>query len=269
MVMETIGGETDARYQVQLEVFEGPLDLLLTLIEREELDITFVSLARVTSQYLQYIRRLDQLKPDAVADFVVVAAKLIYIKSLTLLPRPPAPDEEGEEEEDVGDDLLRQLREYRRFRDAAQFLGDRWDAGLHSYIRLVPPAQPDTVQFRLEGVSLDDLLQAAREALDAHPPSPPVSDVVAPLLVTVGEQMDLIRGRLKESQRIRFRALLQNARDRTEVIVTLMATLEMVKQLEAMLSQPEPFGEIWIEKDEAGPLPSQSSSAKPMTDDIG
>jgi segregation and condensation protein A len=101
-------------YQVTLPVFEGPLDLLLHLIERQELDITAISLAQVTNQYLEYLGRVSERNPGNLADFLVVAAKLLLIKSRVLLPQPPVPL--APEEEDVGDDLVRQLMEYKRFK---------------------------------------------------------------------------------------------------------------------------------------------------------
>lgn len=234
-------------YQVRLDVFEGPLDLLLTLIEREELDITVVSLAKVTGQYLEYIRHLEDIRPEMLAEFLVVAAKLLYIKSLALLPRPEPAEGEEEEEEDVGQDLVRQLHEYRRYRAAAQVLDERLRAGLRAYVRIAPPPAVEPSSLRVEGVALEDLLRAAREALAVAPPAPDVSEVVSPLVVTVEERMVLIRSRLQESPRIAFRSLLQQGQSREEIIVTLLAVLEMARRFEIALCQDEPFGEIWIE----------------------
>ncbi|NLE77946.1 MAG: segregation/condensation protein A [Chloroflexi bacterium] len=245
-------------YKVKLEVFEGPMDLLLTLIERQELDITLVSLAKVTSQYLEYIRQLEEIHPEALADFLVVAAKLIYIKSVALLPRPPQPDEE-DEEEDVGEDLLRQLREYRRFREAAQALAERLDQGLHAYVRVAPPPKIETTAFRLEGISLEDLLRAARTAMELAPPAPPVSEVVSAVQVTVDGQRALIRQHLADDRCVAFSRLLRKARTRTAIIVTLLAMLEMIKQREIAVRQEEMFGEIWIEAE----LPAAASAPGP------
>src|SRR5450759_3239978 len=114
-------------FQIKLPDFEGPLDLLLYLIEREELDITKVSLAMVTGTYLEYIHLLVKLQVDQIADFLVMAAKLLLLKSQALLPRPPATMPEGEE--DVGDDLVKQLLLYKQYKEVAQTLGDREAAG--------------------------------------------------------------------------------------------------------------------------------------------
>ena len=114
-----LGEQDEPGYQVALPVFEGPLDLLLHLIERQELDITAISLAQVTNQYLEYLAGASERDPDNLADFLVVAAKLLLIKSRVLLPQPPAPP--AAEEEDLGDDLVRQLVEYKRFKEAARW----------------------------------------------------------------------------------------------------------------------------------------------------
>ena len=119
-------------YQVQLDVFTGPLDLLLHLIEQQELDITAVSLAQVTDQYLVYITSSHQIAPDELTEFVTIAARLLLLKSQVLLPRP---EQKAEEEQDVGDDLVRQLYEYKRFKQIAQLLEQRDEQGLHAYAR--------------------------------------------------------------------------------------------------------------------------------------
>ncbi len=123
-------------YTVQLPVFEGPLDLLLHLIERAELDITRVALAQVTDQFLGYLRAMQDRRMDLAASFVVVAARLLQIKSEALLPRPP---EREAGEEDPGDALARQLRLYKQFKDVAMLLHQREEAGLRTFLRLAPP----------------------------------------------------------------------------------------------------------------------------------
>src|SRR5512137_283080 len=107
----------DETYQVRLPVFEGPLDLLLQLIERERLDISVVSIAAVTEQFLIYVRQIEDIQPDTLADFLVMAARLVWIKSRILLPQPARPDDD--EEEDPAEALARQLKEYKRFKEAA------------------------------------------------------------------------------------------------------------------------------------------------------
>ncbi len=231
-------------YQVKLPIFQGPLDLLLHLIEREEMDITTVSLAQVTDQYLEYIGLLEELNAGALADFLVIAAKLLLIKSEMLLPRPPGvPAEEGGE--DVGDELARRLIEYRKFKEAALELRQREEMGLRAYVRVAPLPKLER-SLDLEGVSLADLLEAVRRALDVRPPTSSVSEVVAPFTITVAEKMALIEERLKRQRRVSFNRLLDRAASRLEIIVTFMAVLELIKLNGVVVRQERLFGEIII-----------------------
>jgi segregation and condensation protein A len=234
-----------AAYQVTLPVFEGPLDLLLHLIERQELDITEVSLAQVANQYLEHLARIEERDPDRLADFLVVAAKLLLIKSRALLPQPAVPPEL--EEGDVGDDLVRQLIEYKKFREAARWLGTMEEEGLRSYVR-VGGHPPVDRTVDLGDVSLSDLLEAVREALAVKPPMPSVNGAVPPISITIEEQMQVIEHKTSRGRRVSFYRLLEDATNRIEVIVTLLALLEMVKQLRVTMRQDRQFGDIWIEQ---------------------
>ena len=231
-------------YEVRLAIFEGPLDLLLHLIKREELDITKISLAQVTDQYLEYISLLEELTAEILADFLVIAAKLLLIKSEMLLPRPPGTP--GEEEEDVGDELARQLIEYKKFKEAALELREREEIGFRAYVRLAPLPKLERSLLDLEDVSLADLVEAVRLALNVRPPAPSVSEVVAPFTITVAEKMALIEERLTRQRRVSFNHLLAQATSRLEVIVTLQAVLELIKLKGIIVQQERPFGEIVI-----------------------
>ena len=231
-------------FQVKLPDFEGPLDLLLYLIEREELDITKVSLAIVTGTYLEYIHLLGKLQVDQVADFLVIAAKLLLIKSQALLPRPPSIAPEGEE--DVGDDLVRQLLLYKQYKQVAQTLAEREAAGLHTYVRLAPPPKIDA-KLDLAGISIDDLLLAVRAALDVEKPAPAVGTVVKPFTLTIRDQMGLIERTLQHRPQISFKRMLADARDRVEIIVTFLAVLELLRRRKIQVLQDQIFGDIVIE----------------------
>ncbi len=240
-------------YQVKLTVFQGPLELLLHLIQREELDITKVSLAQVTDQYLEYIGLLEELTAEILADFLVVAAKLLLIKSQFLLPRPPTAPGEEEGEEDIGDELARQLIEYKRFKDAALELKQREEMGLRAYVRVAPPPKleklPGWAQGRpldLEDVSLADLVEAVRRAMDVRPALPSVSGVVTPFTITVAEKMAIIEERLKSHHQVSFNHLLDQATSRLEIIVTLLAVLELIKLRRIGVRQEHLFGEVVI-----------------------
>jgi len=229
-------------YRVHLGVFKGPLGLLLHLIEREELDITRVSLARVTGQYLEYLAAMEELRVDDLADFVVVAARLVLIKSQALLPRPPAPPPEAEE--DAGDALIRQLLIYKQFKQSAQHLQERH--GQRSYVRLASPPRVEARIEHLEPVSLGELLAAARRAMQARPPAPPVDGVVTPFSITIGDQIHLITHTLTRQTQISFTRLLTETYSRQEVSITLLAVLELIKQYKVQARQEQMFGEIVI-----------------------
>lgn len=250
--------DNSSAYKVELPEFEGPLDLLLALIEREELDITKISLARVTDQYLAYLDILKQVHPDELTDFLVVAAKLILIKSETLLPRPP-PGVIENEEEDLGDELARQVLVYKQFKDLANHLRKIEAEGKRNFIRLAPSAlkpDPKSRQARelfLEGVILEDLREAARIALAIKPPNPDVDEVVSPEVVTIGQQMAHIRNEIMARGSVSFQRLLTRNRSRIEVIVTLLAVLELIKRRLIKVEQPGLFGDIVIHKNDAAP----------------
>nr|HID13765.1 chromosome segregation protein ScpA [Anaerolineae bacterium] len=215
----------------------------LHLIEREELDITTVALAQVTDQYLAHLAELERRQVKELADFLVVAAKLLLIKSLVLLPRPPALTPEAE---DAADDLVRQLQVYKRFKEIAALLQEREKQGVHGYVRIAPLPRPEP-QLDLGDVTLHDLLAAVQEALDAMP-TPPVGEVVAPITVTIAEQITRIEKRLTQRRQVRFREILSDATTRIEVIVTLLALLELMKQDRVRVWQERLFGEIIIEQ---------------------
>lgn len=237
-------------YTVDLAVFQGPLDLLLSLIEQEELDITKISLAQVTDQYLAYLDVLKETDPDELTDFLVIAAKLILIKSAVLLPRPPASVAE-DEEEDVGDELARQLLLYKRFKEIAAHLREIEDKGERNFIRLVP--SPKIEPRLLPGeISLEELLWAARDAFTVKPPDPDVDQVVSPVTVTIGQQMARIRTEIMTGTTVSFYRLLQN-RNRVEIIVTLLAVLELIKRRIIKVEQPDVFGDILISRNQDAP----------------
>lgn len=249
---------TPSSYQVNLDVFEGPLDLLLRLIEREELDITLISLARVTDQYLGYLAGLRERSAANLADFCAIAAQLLVIKSRVLLPRPPSATAAAEDE---GDDLVERLREYRRFRQAAAQLGALEGAGRRTYPRLAPLPR---LEPRLQPGEADtsELLAALQRVLAQHPPQQPVNSVVAPVTVRIAERIAAILAQLAHGQ-VRFATLLGSARSRLEVIVTFLALLELIKQQRVRALQQQPFGEIDIvsrEPDAAEEVPATDLS---------
>jgi segregation and condensation protein A len=232
-------------YQVSLPVFEGPLDLLLHLIERQELDITQVSLARVTNQYLEYLGQITERNPDNLADFLVVAAKLLLIKSRVLLPQPPGLPSPEDTEIDVGEELIQQLAVYKRFKEAATWLKELEAQGICSFVRLAAPP-PLQQNVDVGDIKLDDLLAAVREVLAIKPLAPSVNGAVPPVTISIADQMKLIELETSRSRSLSFRKLLEKRNSRLEVIVTLLALLELVKQLRVTMEQHQLFGDIVI-----------------------
>ena len=230
-------------FQVKLPEFEGPLDLLLYLIERDELDITKVSLAQVTGSYLEYIHVLERLEVDQIGDFLVVAAKLLLLKSQALLPRPPSTAPESEE--DAGDDLVRQLLLYKQYKTSARTLAEREAAGLRTFVRVAPPPKIEP-KLDLSNVTLDNLLAAVRAALEIVQPGPPVGTVVKPFMLTIRDQMGLIEHTLQTRPQISFQRILVRARHRIEIIVTFLAVLELLRRRRIEVMQEQMFGDILI-----------------------
>jgi segregation and condensation protein A len=227
-------------FQLKLPVFEGPLDLLLYLIEREQLDITAVSLVQVTDQYLAHLRSGEQIDSYALAEFIAIGAKLIYLKSRALLPRP-LPLEEGEE--DLGDDLVRRLREYRQFKEAAGWLKELEARGLRAYPRMAPVTGVP-VPTGLDGVTVDLLLQIVQEVLSKKPEETVEEVVVKRTEYTVEDKIEALLALIEKSERVSFRKFISACRSRLEVIVAFLAVLELIKGLRLSAQQDALFGDI-------------------------
>ena len=232
-------------YTVQTPVYEGPLDLLLNLIEHAELDITTVSLAMVTDQYLVYIHSLERARADEISAFLVIAAKLLQIKSEALLPRPPV-REPGEE--DLGQSLVDQLRLYKRYKEIATWLIARQDANLRTYLRVAPPPKVEA-KIDLSNLTLADLLEAAETAFAKGNEKQPLSVLITAPRITIREKIDLITKTLKSIEHSTFRTLMGNTTNRVEIVVTFLALLELIKRYHVTAHQEGLFGDIEFERD--------------------
>ena len=230
--------------QISLPVFEGPLDLLLHLIERDDLDITAVSLVSVTDQYLGAIRNGDGYEPRALAEFVAIGAKLIYLKSRALLPRPPAATELEIFDDEVGRELVDMLQEYRRYSSAAEFLEQRQEDGLRHFTRVAaPPVLPEGPG--LDNVTLDNLRKIMLDALKRKPAAIPRA-VVAREGLTLRGQIETFRERLRVAGKFSFRRAIAECRTRVEVIVAFLAVLELLKSGECDVHQSATWGDIEV-----------------------
>lgn len=227
------------------ERFEGPLDLLLHLIETEELPITAVSLTQVTGGYLAYLSTLEERRPDGIADFLVMAARLLYIKSLALLPRP-ADEASEDEEQDPAEALARQLREYKLFKDKAEHLHTLEASGQRGYVRLAPPPK---LEKRLDpaGMTVQALWLAVYEVLRDYEAPPTPAATIEPHQITVQDKMAALQKWLQADKVVHFRQFLGQAASRVEIIVSLLAVLELLKRRQIRVEQPAPFGDIVIE----------------------
>ncbi len=231
-------------YLVRLPDFEGPLDLLLQMIEHRELDITRLSLAAVADQYLDFITRPGAIELSALADYLVIAAKLILAKSRLLLPQAEGTSDDPVE--DSAEALARQLREYKRFKQAAQALRRRELDQQQSFPRRVPPPRSSlTRTTKIEGLSFEALYDALRRTVEQSPPLP-AGTLIEPLGVSIQHRIERIREMTRHQASVSFTILMEQARTRVEIIVTFLAVLEALKRKLIVVQQGELFGEIYL-----------------------
>jgi segregation and condensation protein A len=244
-----------AEYKVQLSVFEGPLDLLLYLIKKEEVDIYEVNLTRIATQFIEYVDMMRRLDLDVAGEFLVMAATLMYIKSRELLPvdQQAAPPGEDEDEADPRWDLIRQLVEYKKFKDAAAQLQQKEIDQENIYPR--QPLKPDLAfedaRPRAD-VSLFDLLNAVSAILQRFHKQDNQPSIYEDKW-SVSEKIQVLLRMVTEAPVIRFSALFEAAQSRSEVVVTFLAVLELIRLKQLFVSQPEVFGEIEIQRREPDP----------------
>ncbi len=235
----------DSEYSVNLPVFEGPLDLLLRLIEQEQLDITTVALAQVTDQFLEHLERIPEKPAAELAGFLVMAAKLLQIKSEALLPRPP---ERDPGEEDPAEALARQLMLYRQFKEAAAELATREKEGLRTYLRLShePPVVDE--QLDLGGLGLNELRAAMLDALADLPEGPSLEQAAEPPKIRIRDKIRWIIDLMEREDHVSFNSLLSSAASRLDIVVSFLALLELVKDRTVIASQAEPFADIELSR---------------------
>ncbi len=230
-------------YRVQLEVFTGPLDLLLFLIRRDEVDIQDIPIARIAGQYLEHARVLEHLDPDAAGDFLVMATTLVEIKSRSLLPSLPF--DASDDDDDPRAPLVRQLLEYKRFKDAANSLGSAADERAKRYIR-----QPVDLPKELEGLKFEeaqvwDLLSAFGQVMASIGRGPTQHDILyddMPIELHAAEVVAILE---REGPRT-FRALFDDQPDRAQIVGRFLALLELIRAGRIRAEQESSFGVIYI-----------------------
>ena len=233
-------------YKVKLEVFEGPLDLLLYLIKKDEVDIYDISIERITQQYLAFMDAFKVLDLEIAGEFVVMAANLIYIKSRSLLPVHVQPPEEEAEEEDPRWDLIRQLVEYKKFKDAAAQLSQRELDQSNLFTRLPEPEA--AVERPLGEVSVFDLIAAFNKILKRIEGKTEDLREIFEENFSVSDKIDFIMKMTASGVALKFTELFASAASRTEVVVTFLALLELVRLKQLSLVQGEAFGEIELKR---------------------
>ena len=232
--------------EISLPVFQGPLDLLLHLIERDDLDITAVSLVAVTDQYLTALRNGEKFDPQALAEFVAVGAKLIYLKSKALLPRPPQEEGDGLDDDDVGRELVDMLREYKRFAEVADMLEERQEGGSRIYTRMAPPPAPPE-GTGLGNVTMDRLRLIMLEVLNKKPPEPRARAIMArDTNMTMAVRLVDFRERLRRRGRFSFQRMLMECKTRVDVVVSFLAVLELIRAGECDAEQDAAWGDIVV-----------------------
>ena len=232
-------------YSVKLDVFEGPLDLLLYLIKKDELDVYDIPIERVTNQYMEYLNLMRMLDLNIAGEFIVMAATLMMIKSRMLLPVEERSEDDDEEESDPRWDLVRQLVEYKKFKDAALHLHD-----LEEYQENVFAREGDGVELgreadmALRDVNIFSLLSAFQDAL-----SKVKDEELREIFLerfTVAEKIDDLMDRTKDGQRLSIHDLFRGMSSRSEIICVFLAVLELMRLNRIQTQQDDTFGDIVI-----------------------
>jgi len=232
-------------YEIKVEKFQGPLNLLLQLIEQEDLDISEISLAQVTDQYIQYLEQVEEMNPEEVADFLVVAAKLLLIKSRILLP---SLNLGGEEE---ARDLEQQLKIYKEYLEAGKLMDKMWRQGKVAWVREKPLLLLIDEQHKfVMPPSLDAGIVelAVRRVLAAIEPIVKLPQVTLKRAISIQEKINSLKELILQKVKLTWHKLISNAEDKTEVIVSFLALLELVKQREIKVEQVALFEDIEINK---------------------
>ncbi len=238
--------DVQENYKVKLPNFEGPLDLLLFLIKKEEIDIYDIPIAAITRQYLEYVELMQELNLEVAGEFILMAATLIRIKVRMLLPQSV---DEDEIEEDPRAELVRQLLEYKRYKEVTESLAEMEDHQRRLYTRSFfdyAKTKEEKKEVILTDVTLFDLMTAFKTVLE-NIPVEAVHDV-GTVGVTIEEQIEYVIQKVAEKERFSFQDLFRQLKERIRIIVTFMALLELIRTHRIVVQQAGVFGEIWISK---------------------
>ena len=235
------------QYRVRLPIFEGPLDLLIFFIKRDEIDIYDIPIAKITRDFLDYLNLMTALNLVLAGDFMVVAATLMRIKAKMLLP--PTPGEEEEDIEDPRRELVEMLIEYKRFKEAAGELRDIEESRIKMFPRIQSMEEVyggPTIEDSLTDVTLYDLLETVKRILADLPEE--ITHNVETISNTIEEQMGVIEGFFGERSEYTFKELAKTIKSRVVVILTFLALLELMRSRQITIAQDKFLGEILIRK---------------------
>jgi len=225
---------------VQTKDFSGPLDLLLSLIAEKKMDITELALSEVTEQYILSIESIEEKDPDELADFLVIATKLVLLKSRSLLPQFFPEEEEGPS-------LAEQLKLYKVFVDASKVLHTQWDDGQMTYFRREPTRVP-TEFVPPENMQQDKMHASMVQLVHRLAPLKPLPELRIDRSVSIHERIEHIKTMLKKVKEVSFATMLGESANKTEVIVGFLALLELVKQRAVTLQQGDAFDDIVVSR---------------------
>ncbi|MBT4071269.1 MAG: segregation/condensation protein A [Candidatus Magasanikbacteria bacterium] len=220
--------------------FDGPLELLLSLISEKKMNITEISISEVTEQYLSYVDTLEEINADELVDFLVIAAKLVLVKARMLLPQFSAEEEDEQS-------LEEQLRIYKQFVEASTHIQSYWQSGKHGVFREEP--RHTRIDAPLpNSLTQDGLHQSMVQLVHRLAPKKPLPQMSIDRHMTMKKKIDYIRSLLKKTKKVRFGDIISQAENKTEMIVGFLALLELVKQKTIHLQQDSAFGDITIHK---------------------
>ncbi|MGI6188512.1 MAG: segregation/condensation protein A [Clostridiales bacterium] len=236
-------------YQVKLDIFEGPLDLLLHLISKSKLNIEDISISDITNQYLEYLHQMEVFNIDIASEFLVMAATLLHIKSSKLLPR--AVPENDEEETDPQQQLIQKLKEYKKYKDASNELYKRYMVYSNMCSKL-PEEIVDTQEegIKFTGITKYDILKTMLELLtrEKKTEAPAYIRPIKKETISLGSRIKQIRNTLKMRSRILFSELIDKKRSRLHIVVTFIALLEMASRGWIEVKQYKPFSDFAIQR---------------------
>lgn len=250
LVVRDLGAQFEqfSGYPVRIEIYEGPLDLLLHLVQREEIEASDVDIVRITDRFLQYLRTMAEINIHVAGEFVETAASLLLLKSRSLLPREEPVDDEQIEEGETVVELARRLAEYRTYKEAAGILAEAQEARKQIYLR---PLKGDEALgagvVPLQDVSIFDIVSAVQEMLERAKEPPPHQ--MAREEISVGDRIDQLRAQFRRAgqRRTWFDELVPETATRVFIVVTFLAVLEMIRRGELLVSQDRPRGRIRLD----------------------